>query len=218
MLLILAVGACFAGAANSVRELIKERVIYERERATGLSRSAYLMSKVIVLGVITLLQGALVGAIGFGSREVLAQGLILKSLPKIELTLPIMALGFVSMMFGLIISSLVKTAEKTMPLLVMFAIVQVVFTGCLFILNGTVGVNQFSYLMPACWAVAASGATLDLNNIFPNQDDPTSTDPLWNHTAGAWTLDMIALVVLGVVCGFFVARFLRRHEPEVMRK
>ena len=37
VLLILAVGACFAGAANSVRELIKERVIYERERATGLS-------------------------------------------------------------------------------------------------------------------------------------------------------------------------------------
>ena len=58
VLLILAVGACFSGAANSVRELIKERVIYERERATGLSRSAYLMSKVIVLGVITAFQGA----------------------------------------------------------------------------------------------------------------------------------------------------------------
>ena len=36
--LILVVGMCFAGAANSVRELIKERVIYERERAVGLSR------------------------------------------------------------------------------------------------------------------------------------------------------------------------------------
>jgi ABC-type multidrug transport system ATPase subunit/pSer/pThr/pTyr-binding forkhead associated (FHA) protein len=218
VLLILAVGACFAGAANSVRELIKERVIYERERATGLSRSAYLMSKVIVLGVVTLLQGALVGAIGFGSRTVPDEGLILKSLPKVELTLPIMALGFASMMFGLVISSLVKTAEKTMPLLVMFAIVQVVFTGCLFILNGTVGVNQFSYLMPARWAVAASGATLDFNNIFPNQDDPSSTDPLWNHTAGAWAMDMVALIALAVICGFFVARFLRRHEPEVMRK
>ena len=43
--------------------------------------------------------------------------------------MPIIALGFTSMMFGLVISSLVKTAEKTMPLLVMFAIVQVVFTG-----------------------------------------------------------------------------------------
>ncbi|MEU1501372.1 FHA domain-containing protein [Streptomyces sp. NPDC005732] len=218
VLLILAVGACFAGAANSVRELIKERVIYERERATGLSRSAYLMSKVIVLGVVTLLQGALVGAIGFGSRTVPDKGLILTGLPKVELTLPIMALGFASMMFGLVISSLVKTAEKTMPLLVMFAIVQVVFTGCLFILNGTIGVNQFSYLMPARWAVAAAGATLDFNNIFPNQDDPTSTDPLWDHTAGVWVMDMAALIALGVLCGFFVARFLRRHEPEVMRK
>ena len=78
-----------------------------------------------------------------------------------------MALGFTSMMFGLIISSLVKTAEKTMPLLVMFAIIQVVFTGCLFTLNGSIGANQFSYLMPSRWAVAAAGATLDFNKISP---------------------------------------------------
>jgi hypothetical protein len=31
-------------------------------------------------------------------------------------------------------------------------------------------------------------------------------------------MDMLALLVLGVICGIFVARFLRRHEPEVMRK
>ncbi|MFE1884307.1 ABC transporter ATP-binding protein/permease [Streptomyces diastatochromogenes] len=218
VLLILAVGACFAGAANSVRELIKERVIYERERATGLSRSAYLMSKVVVLGAVTVLQGLMVGLIGFSSREIPDQGLVLGSSTLFELCLPIMALGFSSMMFGLVISSLVKTAEKTMPLLVMFAIIQVVFTGCLFTLHGTLGVNEFSYLMPSRWAVAAAGATLDFNNIAPNTDDPSSTDPLWNHEASAWGLDMFALIVLGVVCGFFVARFLRRHEPEVMRK
>ncbi|MFF5017866.1 FHA domain-containing protein [Streptomyces sp. NPDC001165] len=218
VLLILAVGACFAGAANSVRELIKERVIYERERATGLSRSAYLMSKVVVLGAVTVLQGLMVGLIGFSSREIPDKGLVLGNSTLFELCLPIMALGFTSMMFGLVISSLVKTAEKTMPLLVMFAIIQVVFTGCLFTLHGTLGVNEFSYLMPSRWAVAAAGATLDFNNIAPNTDDPSSTDPLWNHEASAWGLDMFALIVLGVVCGFFVARFLRRHEPEVMRK
>ncbi|MGV9561831.1 FHA domain-containing protein [Streptomyces sp. NPDC003480] len=218
VLLILAVGACFAGAANSVRELIKERVIYERERATGLSRSAYLMSKVAVLGAITVLQGLMVGLIGFSSREIPDQGLILGHATLFELCLPVMALGFTSMMVGLVISSLVRTAEKTMPLLVMFAIIQVVFTGCLFTLNGTMGVNQFSYLMPSRWAVAAAGTTLDFNNIAPNTADPTNTDPLWNHTASAWTLDMVALIALGVLCGFLVARFLRRHEPEVMRK
>lgn len=218
VLLILAVGACFAGAANSVRELIKERVIYERERATGLSRSAYLMSKVVVLGLITLLQGLMVGLIGFSSREIPATGLILDNGTMFELCLPVMGLGFTSMMFGLVISSLVKTAEKTMPLLVMFAIIQVVFTGCLFTLHGTVGVNEFSYLMPSRWAVAAAGTTLDFNNIAPNTDDPTSTDPLWNHDASAWGIDMAALIALGLVCGILVARFLRRHEPEVMRK
>ncbi|MFD2687954.1 FHA domain-containing protein [Streptomyces phyllanthi] len=218
VLLILAVGACFAGAANSVRELIKERVIYERERATGLSRSAYLMSKVIVLGMITMVQGLIVGGIGFGAREVPAEGLVLGTLTKLELCLPVMALGFTSMMFGLVISALVKTAEKTMPLLVMFAIIQVVFTGCLFTLNGSIGVNEFSYLMPSRWAVAAAGATLDFNLVNPNKDNPTETDPLWDHTVGVWTLDMAALIAIGVVCGFLVARFLRRHEPEVMRK
>lgn len=217
VLLILAVGACFAGAANSVRELIKERVIYERERATGLSRSAYLMSKVFVLGLITVFQGLLVGVIGFASREIPKEGVVLGSNTMIELSIPIMALGFASMMFGLVISSLVKTAEKTMPLLVMFAIIQVVFTGCLFALNGAVGVNEFSYLMPSRWAVAAAGATLDFNKISPPKDGG-GNDPLWEHTVGAWGMDMAALIVLGVICGFFVARFLRRHEPEVMRK
>ncbi|MGX2998002.1 FHA domain-containing protein [Streptomyces sp. JNUCC 64] len=217
VLLIMAVGACFAGAANSVRELIKERVIYERERATGLSRSAYLMSKVIVLGLITALQGAIVGGIGFTMREVPEEGVVLGGLTLLELCLPIMALGFTSMMFGLIISALVKTAEKTMPLLVMFAIIQVVFTGCLFTLNGSVGVNELSYLMPSRWAVAAAGATLDFNRVNPNTDDPTSTDPLWDHDGGTWLLDMSALLVLGALCGVLVARFLRRHEPEVMR-
>ncbi|RMB81903.1 ABC transporter ATP-binding protein [Streptomyces shenzhenensis] len=217
VLLILAVGACFAGAANSVRELIKERVIYERERATGLSRSAYLMSKVFVLGMITVLQGLLVGVIGFASRELPEEGLVLGGATLVELSLPIMALGFTSMMFGLIISSLVKTAEKTMPLLVMFAIIQVVFTGCLFALHGSIGVNEFSYLMPSRWAVAAAGATLDFNKISP-PETAGDTDPLWDHTVGAWGMDMAALIALGVICGFFVARFLRRHEPEVMRK
>lgn len=218
VLLILAVGACFSGAANSVRELIKERVIYERERATGLSRSAYLMSKVIVLGMITILQGGIIGAIGFGFREAPAEGLVLGTATKIEMTLPIMALGFTAMMFGLIISSLVKTAEKTMPLLVMFAIIQVVFTGCLFTLHGSVGVNEFSYIMPSRWAVAAAGTTLQLNVLFPNENDPTDTDPLWDHEAAQWFVDMGVLIALGVVCAIVVARFLRRHEPEVMRK
>ncbi|AZM88531.1 FHA domain-containing protein [Streptomyces sp. W1SF4] len=218
IMLILAVGMCFSGAANSVRELIKERVIYERERATGLSRSAYLMSKVIVLGVITALQGVIICAIAFTPRKLPAEGLFMN--PAVELCISVTALGFTAMMFGLVISSLVKTAEKTMPLLVMFAIVQVVFTGILFQLYDKIGLEQFAYLMPSRWAIGAAGTTLNLGKLMAPWDpqNPTNTDPLWDHTAGQWFLDVFVLLALGVICGFAVARLLRRHEPEVMRK
>ncbi|MCZ1010641.1 FHA domain-containing protein [Streptomyces lydicus] len=216
IMLILAVGMCFSGAANSVRELIKERVIYERERATGLSRSAYLMSKVIVLGVVTAFQGVIIATIGFWTRNLPSEGLILARSPQIEMALAIIALGFTSMMFGLVISSLVKTAEKTMPLLVMFAIVQVVFTGVLFQLFDTPGVAQFAWLMPSRWAVAAMGTTADMNTLLPWE--PGTPDPLWKHQTGVYVMDMIILIGLGVALAFVVARLLRRHEPEVMRK
>ncbi|WP_405688901.1 FHA domain-containing protein [Streptomyces sp. NBC_00057] len=218
IMLILAVGMCFSGAANSVRELIKERVIYERERATGLSRSAYLMSKVIVLGVITAIQGVIICGIGFATRELPAEGLIMP--PAVELCLTIIVLGFTSMMFGLVISSLVKTAEKTMPLLVMFAIVQVVFTGILFQVYGSPGLEQFAWLMPSRWAIAGAGTTLDLSHLMAPWDpkNPTDLDPLWEHSAGQWGMNISVLLLLGIICGIAVARLLRRHEPEVMRK
>ncbi|MFG3285881.1 FHA domain-containing protein [Streptomyces sp. NPDC048111] len=218
IMLILAVGMCFSGAANSVRELIKERVIYERERATGLSRSAYLMSKILVLGVITAFQGVILCLIGFSTRKLPAEGLVMP--PAVEMCLVVIALGFTSMMFGLIISSLVKTSEKTMPLLVMFAIVQVVFTGILFKVYDSPGLEQFAWLMPSRWAIAGAGTTLDLSHLMGpmDQSDPTNLDPLWKHDAAQWFIDISVLLFIGVVLGFFVARLLRRHEPEVMRK
>ncbi|MFD6989476.1 FHA domain-containing protein [Streptomyces sp. NPDC059943] len=218
ILLILAVGMCFSGAANSVRELIKERVIYERERATGLSRSAYLMSKVIVLGVITAFQGVIICGIGFAPRALPDEGLIMP--PAVEMCIVIIALGFTSMMFGLVISSLVKTAEKTMPLLVMFAIVQVVFTGTLFQVYGSPGLEQFAWLMPSRWAIAGTGSTLDLAHLMPPWDpkSPNDLDPLWDHSVAQWGFNITVLLLIGAVCGVVVARLLRRHEPEVMRK
>ncbi|WP_374403183.1 FHA domain-containing protein [Streptomyces sp. 35G-GA-8] len=217
ILLILTVGMCFAGAANSVRELIKERVIYERERATGLSRSAYLMSKVITLGVITAFQGVIICGIGFAPRALPAEGLLMP--PAVEMCLVMIALGFTSMMFGLVISSLVKTAEKTMPLLVMFAIVQIVFTGVIFQIYDSPGLEQFAWLMPSRWAIAGAGTTLNLSTLMApwDPDNPTNLDPLWEHTAAQWGINISVLLLIGVVCGFAVARLLRRHEPEVMR-
>jgi len=222
ILLVLAFGACLSGSANSVRELIKERAIYERERATGLSRSAYLMSKIIVLGAVSFVQGALISAIGFKVRTLPAEGLVFKHSPAVEMAIGIILLSFTSMMFGLVISALVKTAEKTMPLLVMFAIVQMVFTGAIFQLFNKPGLEQLAWLMPARWGVAAAGNTLDLAHISPvvitKPPAKPELDALWEHSVGHWVVNCLALVAISVALAFLVQRLQRRHEPDVMQK
>ncbi|MFJ4474241.1 ABC transporter ATP-binding protein/permease [Streptomyces xanthochromogenes] len=215
-LLILCVGGVLTGAANAVRELVKERVIYRRERAVGLSRSAYLMSKVVVLGVITVLQAVvltLVALLGVDLNAPGGKGVLLP--PLVEVTLAVALLAFTAMMLGLLVSALVRKEEVTMPLLVLLAIVQVVFCGALLKLNGVPGVEQLAWLVPSRWALGAMAGTIGLGRIVPGD---LTADPLFGHSAGVWLLNMGMLVALSVVFGYAVARLLRRHEPAVMRK
>ncbi len=102
------------------------------------------MSKVFVLGIVTVFQAGILCAIGFLPREMPAEGVLFTSSPALEMTLVIMVLGCTSMMIGLVISSLVRTSEMTMPLLVMIAVVQLVFTGALFEVHGKLGVEQLA--------------------------------------------------------------------------
>lgn len=215
-LLILCVGGVLTGAANAVRELVKERVIYRRERAVGLSRSAYLMSKVVVLGTITVLQAVvltLVALLGVDLNAPGGEGVLLP--PLVEITVAVALLAFTAMMLGLLVSALVRKEEVTMPLLVLLAIVQVVFCGALLKLHGVPGVEQLAWLVPSRWALGAMAGTIELGRIVPGE---LTADPLFRHSAGIWLINMGMLLVLSAVFGFVVARLLRRHEPAVMRK
>jgi len=215
-LLILCVGGVLTGAANAVRELVKERAIYRRERAVGLSRSAYLLSKVVVLGAITVSQAVvltLVGLFGVDLNAPRGKGVLMP--PLIEITVAVALLAFTAMMLGLLVSALVRKEEVTMPLLVLLAIIQVVFCGALLKLHGVPGLEQLSWLVPSRWALGGMAGTIGLARIVPGE---LTGDPLFRHSAGVWLLNMGMLVVLSLVFGFLVSRLLRRHEPAVMRK
>jgi ABC-type multidrug transport system permease subunit len=215
-LLILCVGGVLTGAANAVRELVKERVIYRRERAVGLSRSAYLMSKVVVLGTITVLQAVvltLVALLGVDLNAPGGEGVLMP--PLVEITVAVALLAFTAMMLGLVVSALVRKEEVTMPLLVLLAIVQVVFCGALLKLHGVPGLEQLSWVVPSRWALGAMAGTLELSRLVPGD---LTGDPLFKHAAGVWLLNVAMLVVLSAVFGYVVSRLLRRREPVVMRK
>ncbi|MGQ5634663.1 MULTISPECIES: FHA domain-containing protein [unclassified Streptomyces] len=215
-LLILCVGAVLTGAANAVRELVKERVVYRRERAVGLPRSAYLLSKVVVLGTVSVVQAVvltLVALLGVDLNSPGGRGVLLP--PLAEIALAVALLAFTAMMLGLLVSALVRKEEVTMPLLVLLAIVQVVFCGALLKLHGVPGLEQLSWLVPSRWALGAMAGTVGLSGTVPGK---LTADPLLRHSTGVWLLDLAMLVVLSVLYGLVVARLLRRQEPAVMRK
>src|SRR6266536_3958871 len=212
LLLILIISACFAGAVNAVRELVKERAIYTRERAAGLSAGAYLLSKLAILGLISAIQAVLLMLIGLATRTLPSHGAVLKSLPIVELMLAMGVLAIVSMALGLLISASVNTSEKTLPLLMVAVVVQVIFTGGVFALNGKTGLEQVAWLSPSRWGFAATASTADLTRIMPPVPGATP-DPLWLHSAHAWLKDMAALVALGSVFTLFTWRRLVRLSP-----
>jgi ABC-type multidrug transport system ATPase subunit len=194
VLLILILGACFAGALNSVREIVKERPIYSRERSAGLSAGAYLGSKLIVLGVISAFQAVLLVIVGLAGTKFPPSGAFLP-IPLTEVMISVALVGITSMAIGLLVSSAVSTAERAMPLVFLLVMVQVVTTGGIFPINGKAVLEQIAWFTPSRWGFAANAATVNLNQIggFTLRHAP---DPLWNHDARAWLTDVVAIAVL----------------------
>jgi ABC-type multidrug transport system ATPase subunit len=212
LLLILVICACFAGAFNAVRELVKERAIFSRERAAGLSTASYLSSKLAVLGLIAGIQAAIMVLIGLIGRKLPTSGSVIHAVPLAELIIALAVLAVVSMALGLLISASVNTSEKTMPILMVVVVVEVILTGGVFAIAGKAGLEQVAWLSPSRWGYALTASTSNLNKIFPPAPG-TALDHLWSHTSHTWLVDMAALVALGVLFSVLAWWRLLRQGP-----
>ncbi|MDT3441543.1 FHA domain-containing protein [Pseudofrankia sp. BMG5.37] len=220
ILLVLVLCICFMGAANAVREIVKEREIYRRERGIGLSTTAYLGSKICVLALVTAVQSAIVTAIGLAGRTS-AVGVV-SSYPLLELLAVVTATALASTMLGLMISALVDDADKTMPLLVLVSMAQIVFAGVLMRVTGRIGLEQVSYVFPARWGFAGLASATNLVDV-EKLDDPRFNpefvlDPLWHHTPTTFLVALGGTVALGVIYAVITALLLRRLDPRILRR
>jgi ABC-type multidrug transport system ATPase subunit len=210
LMLVIVVGACLSGAAGAIRELIKERAIYQRERSVGLSSGAYLASKVAVTTTIGAVQGialtvlALIGRQGPHAPVLLPSGLI-------EIAAAVALVTAVSAMYGLLLSAAVNDENQAMPLLVLLSMAQLVMCGALVPLVGRIGLEQLSWILPARWSFAATASTVDLQGMMIPGVGP---DHLWDHTTAAWLKDMGVLAALGLLAVILTAFLLRRLDPK----
>ena len=216
LLLVLIVSAAFAGFAGAFRELVKERAVYRRERAFGLSRGAYLGSKLVVLGGIAALQGLVLGLLGTAGRPGPDDPVLLGS-GRAELVLALVAVTVAMMALGLLVSAVIGNADRGMPLLVVALMLQLVLCGGLFPVHDRQLLAELSWLVPARWAYAMGAATGQYpppGAPPPPAPPPVQSDPLWEHTAGTWLMDLVALTALTALFVLATAVALRRLEPH----
>lgn len=197
LLVVLILGACFMGSTLTVRDLVAERPIFQRERAVGLRPWSYLMAKIWVFGFAALLQSAVMVAIVLIGKKQPGHGTVIPS-GNIELYVDIAATAIACVVIGLVLSSLARSNEQVMPLLVVVIMVQLVMAGGMIPVTGRVVLEQVAWLFPARWGFAAGSSTVNMPALNPLDSD-AATDTLWKHTTHVWWLDIGMLGVLTLV-------------------
>ncbi|GAA2529311.1 ABC transporter ATP-binding protein [Winogradskya humida] len=213
LLVILVLGAAFMGMAGSIRELVAERPIYQREWAIGLRSGAYLGSKIAVSAIICVLQAIVLGLLGLLGRDLPASGVILAS-PRLELIVVLALTAFTAAMAGLLASALAQRAEHTMSILVVAIMAQLVLSGGLYSIGGRPWLQALALFSPTRWGFASGAVTVDLRTfhiLLP-------TDGLWTYTVGAWWFAMGALATLGLAYIVTTRIILRLQEQRPKRK
>jgi ABC-type multidrug transport system ATPase subunit len=207
LLLVLVIGAALMGAAASIRELVKERAIYARERAIGLSLGAYVTSKVVVLSAVTALQATLFTALSLLGRNQPDDPLVMGA-GYLEILAAVLGAAVTTMLIGLTISAFIDNADRGMPLLVLMIMVQLIFCGGLFEVHGRPVLEQLAWLAPARWAFAMAASTTELGRL-----DRGTVDPLWEHDAVVWAADAVILLGMAAALTGVAAVLLLRLDP-----
>ena len=209
-LAVLVIAAALLGVAMSVRELVKERAVWRREYAVGVSPGVYFSSKAFVLGLICFVQGvamawlATVGLPEPDHRGVLGAG-------RWEIALIVGLLAAVMAIGGLVVSALVKSTDQVMPALVAIVMSQVVLSGALIRVAGRPLLEQIAWLAPARWADAAAAITTGLARAGTRNLAP---DPLMAISRQQWWIDAAVLVGLGVAMAVAGLRAVRRGVED----
>jgi len=145
-LFFVVVSCVWFGTSNSAREIVTERAIYLRERMVNLNLINYVLSKYILLSFICVIQCTmLLGIVFFGLGF---SGGIQAFL--IELGVMI-AVSMNACALGLLLSTVVSSAEAAMALTPIALIPQVVLGGLMVPMTTNPMLRPLMYIMPARW-------------------------------------------------------------------
>jgi ABC-type multidrug transport system ATPase subunit len=174
ILFTLSCAAVWIGVLNSIQEVCKERVIFKRERAVNLKLMPYIGSKLLILGIICIIQSITMIAtfnliIKFPTEYQLVWNV------KFELIVTTFLTLFAAAAMGITISTLVTNSDRAMSIAPFLLIPQIIFSGFIFKLSGAS--EKLSAIFVSKWSLRAMAESLNINSLplkmmEENKDNP----------------------------------------------
>ena len=140
------VSAVWFGTSNAAREIVTERAIYLRERMVNLGLFNYVISKYIILCLVCIVQCSMLLGIVFFTLGFHGGPLAFLQ----ELTV-VVAVAMNATALGLLLSTIVVSAEAAMALTPIALIPQVVLGGLMVPMTTNPMLKPLMYVMPARW-------------------------------------------------------------------
>ena len=172
---------------------------------TGLRIVPYVLSKYLVLGILCIIQSALLTGLFTVLVGKPDSGVIFDPVLEILITVFMTAMASVSM--GLFVSCFFKNPDQAMTVAPLLLIPQILFSGLLFKLEGIK--QTFSNIVVCRWSMEGLGTTADLNSLFDHieingqvTEITKEAEDFFLHTKDhllhAWIILLLFVIVLAV--------------------
>ncbi len=173
----------WGGLFNSVQVVVKQRTVLQADLAAGLYPFAFMLANAIVQFLLCAFQSAVLClcfpgiALVYDARPP-SSGALIGGAGGVywEYYITFLLLFYASDALGMVVSTLMKSAETATSVTPYILIVELVFCGMLFELKGIL--NKISYGMISRWGMEALGTTSDLNCLplkDPKDEDANSS-------------------------------------------
>ena len=171
--------AMFLGLTNSADDVVRDRVVLQRERNLNIRLPYYIMAKTLTLGLFALVQCVLFLLIGNYILQI--RGMFFVHLAYSFLT------AFSGLALGLLVSSLVADAKTAVNVVPLILIPQIIMSGALIKYEEMNKSLDFVYLMRRYWSENAVPGRLRADKEMPRSK--LEVPPLCQFLPTRWSYE-----------------------------
>lgn len=220
---ILVCAAIWGGLFNSIQVIVKERENIKRDYVSGALRiGCYTASRALVQFLLCAFQAAVlclsfIGVEYFYGNELPEKGIIFDTV-LVEYYITVFLIMYAADTMGLMISCIVKSEQLASQLSPYILIVQLLFSGVLFAMEGAA--SSVSALMLSRWSMEALGSISNLNDLSLRLQEefpmiPHEADDAFLYTAEhlqeVWLI-LAAFVIVPLIIGNFALHAVKKDS------